>query len=163
MARKDWKYTGDMNLEHGGLFFKLPDGEPIDGIRNDYVDAVEVIDLSGAVGGPDCIHRIERGTIYMPRAKWQDALDCCGYRLHQSADGRDLIWDGHEHHEIDGDGLLLLVSAFQGYSGLSDTENNTATVQIGKLTAYDPDPVFEPDTFLRGNVKLTRYVEREWL
>lgn len=161
MARKDWKYTGDINLKYGGLFFKLPDKNPIDGDRHDHVEAVEVTDLAGAVGGPDCIYRVERGTIYMPRDKWADALDSSGWEV-EEFEGEIGIHIGlGEWHPIDGTGLTLLVSAFHGYCGIEDPD--TATVQIGKLTAYDPDPVFEPDTFLRGNAKLERYVEREWL
>jgi len=161
MARKDWKYTGDMNLEHGGLFFKLPDAHPLDGDAYDTVEAVEVIDVSSAVGGPDCIHRIERGIIYMPRHLWQDALRGCDWMHRKDGQGRDVIFDGQDEHPVDGEGLIFLVDAFRSYSGIENPD--TATVQIGKLTAYDPEPIYEPDTFLRGNTKLTNYVEREWL
>lgn len=79
MARKipHLFYTGDVNIEHGGIFYNL------DNFRtNGYADAVRVAPGSDA-GLADNEFWIEHITVNIPRDEsiFKSALDCCGYTL----------------------------------------------------------------------------------
>lgn len=154
MARKDWNYSGDMNLEHGGFFWKVTPGD-------DFAEAVEVIPHSD-VGGPDCMWWVHKGSIYLPEDmdKRRSALACCGYSLTDTGDVEDGTGTVYSLDTLDG--MTLLVDAFNAYHGIERDHVDTV-VQIGKLTDYDPDPVAEPDVILRGNAKLRNYVRRAFL
>jgi hypothetical protein len=162
MTAKDWNYTGDMNLEYGGLFWKHWDAyEPH---KDLIVEAVEVVDLSSAVGGPDNMYMITKDAIHMPREQWADALKTCGYELRAGPNSTEHIFDGHDLlglHTVEG--MTLLVDAFNGYKGLDNPQSEQDVVQIGKLTEYDPEPKMEPTIVLRGNWKLANYVRKHWL
>ena len=140
MAKHRWKYSGDINLQEGGFFWREDDAE-------DYVLAVRVTPCSDA-GGPDNLFHIESGSIYLPPepAKRKSALDCIGADI--ATANRDEI-----------------IYAFMAYAGL-DGQNQTV-VRIGP-----PDPFFNdrggawnptPDTILRANRSLDRYVRAEFL
>lgn len=135
---KRWNYIGDINLEHGGFFWK-EDG------ANDYVLAVDVIPCSDA-GGPDNKFVIEVGSIYLPindAVRMQSALDTIGETI-ESASRADIVY------------------AFKAYHGLDDRAEYC--VQIGKNedeTSIGWNP--EPDRILRSNAKLKNYVKREFL
>lgn len=136
--RHKWNYTGDMNLEYGGTFWREDDAD-------DYVLAVCVTPCSDA-GGPDNLFHIESGSIYMPADKEKDALPIIG-KTPEAATRLDKV------------------IAFQAYWGVERSAINGETViQIGKkqdsrAEGWSP----KPDVILRGNASLARYVRREML
>jgi len=133
-----WKYSGDVDLEHGG-FYWLDEGD------EDFVTAVDVIPCSDA-GGPDNLFYIESGTIYLPtdRDKQESILSVIGMTP-EDASRDDFIY------------------AAKAYAGLE--RDSEEVIQIGKAEepyrsgGWNP----EPDTVLRGNARLIRYVERNYL
>jgi hypothetical protein len=132
-----WKYSGDVNIEHGGLFWR-EDG------ADDYVLAVCVSPCSDA-GGPTNMFWIEVGSIYMPTDpdKRKRALDCIGASS-----------DNPTRDE--------LVHAFHAYSGIDADDRRT--VQIGKPERGSHEwGGFEVTDQLRGNTSLARFVRREFL
>lgn len=69
-----WFYSGDVNLEHGGAFFKYDESD----WRNDYMDQVAVTDLDSACGFDGAV-LVERFTILRRKGKeGRQALECCG-------------------------------------------------------------------------------------
>lgn len=155
---KRWNYSGDINLEHGGLFWR----EPEEGFT-DYVEAVEVIPVSD-MGGPDNEWLILRGSIYMPREKYGWALETCGYKL--AASGKSLLAYASDPIPVASkQGLAVLVNAFRAYYGID--EPSKYGVRIGKTEpqnnwrgGYDAMGI---DYELRGNSSLLRFVRREFL
>jgi hypothetical protein len=136
-----WNYNGDINLEHGGLFWR-EDG------ADDYVLAVRVTPCSEA-GGPNNLFHIEQGSVYLPNdsAKRNQALNVIGQTL-ENATRRDLVESFVAYHGID-----------------RDCRNGEQVIQIGKpetdLRSDGWSP--KPDITLRGNASLANYVRREIL
>lgn len=65
-------YTGDINAEHGGMFYTL------EGVKWGYVDALRIVPCSDA-GGPDNLFWLERLTINLREgAALAPILECCG-------------------------------------------------------------------------------------
>ena len=137
-----WYYSGDINLEYGGLFYRL------DNIKWGYADALRVTPCSDA-GGQDNAYWIEELTVNLPDDKRhperrEDILASCGI---------DTLPKGRA-------GLHMLVDACVGY-GSYDIEQSDV-VQIGKA----PDVVgtrcdiVRPTVILRGNASLRRYVRK---
>lgn len=162
-----WRYSGDMNLEHGGLFWRPGSRDPFP--EADYVEAVQVTPCTDA-GGPDNLFCIESGSIYMPRDGYETALDSCGYTLHVTEYGTHKLIDASGARLLlnSGHGLALLVDAFWGYGGMErDAMNGERYVQIGRPDRhhdYDgPGWHPDPDYILPGNSKLSRFVRREFL
>lgn len=166
-TERRWQYSGDINIEHGGLYWRLPTTDNFP--EADYVEAVEVIPCSD-MGGPSCQFLIQVGSIYIDRATYATALACCGYEAFQHArrgapwriaSGRAGQADSVRMDSVQG--ACMLVDAFRAYRGLDDP--TTHRVQIGKPDAYldDLDDIPEPDIQLRGNTDLRRYVRREFL
>ena len=56
VTETDWAYSGDVNLEYGGLFVNL------DNVRYGYADVVEVTDLDSACGAAGMV-LIEKGSV----------------------------------------------------------------------------------------------------
>lgn len=141
MSKQKWHFNGDINLRYGGFFWR-EDGS------DDYVLAVRVTPCSDA-GGADNLFCIENGSIYMPLdpAKRHSALQVCGYE-DDPAPTRS-----------------MLVDAFMAYGGVERaTFNGEVIVRIGKaetLTRDGWNP--EPDTVLRGNASLEKYVREHFL
>lgn len=147
-----WNYTGDINLENGGLFW-CEDGYA------DYVLAVRVTPVSDA-GGPDNVFLVESGSIYLPEDKAPAALETCGYSLRN----REIVdCTGAAFPLASGAGRLLMVDAFCAYHGLD--VDSSELLQLGRRDEFcrsggwDPNP----DRILRGNTSLLRYVRREFL
>ena len=139
---KHWHYLGDVNLEHGGAYFRESDW-------SDHVDCVQVTPCSDA-GGPDNLFWVESGTIYLGNPEHvTSALESCGW-------GALPDW-------------LNQAQALLGYMGMDcDAWDGRRIVQIGK--AADPqdswrgwDDETQPDKVLRGNASLRRYVRREYM
>jgi hypothetical protein len=130
-----WKYSGDVSIEHGGLFWR-EDG------ADDYVLAVCVSPCSDA-GGPTNMFWIEVGSIYMPTDadKRKRALDCIGASSDKPARAE-------------------LVHAFHAYSGIDADSRHT--VQIGKPDPYHSREWggAEVTDQLRGNATLARFVRK---
>ena len=102
-----WVYSGDMNLECGGMFYKYEGG--------DYCEAVRVIPASD-MGGPDNLFRIETGTIYF------------NPEIFNLAVLSDLIGPPE---------LLQVVSCFESYSGMDlDPYSGVTNLAIGSLKRF---------------------------
>lgn len=139
MTRPKWNYLGDINLEHGGFFWREDGAE-------DYVLAVVVTPCSDA-GGADNLFHIEEGSIYIPSdpKRLQSALDVIGVPL-ADANRRDIV------------------EALRAYGGIERDNENVVRIgpeeeQWSRGGGWNP----EPDTILRGNAKLANYVRREYL
>lgn len=76
-GNKDWRYSGDMNAEHGGLWIRD---------CGTYADAVEITDLDSACGFRGAV-LIERHSIYYghklaeSKRRLRSALSCVGMKL----------------------------------------------------------------------------------
>ena len=153
-----WNYCGDVNLEHGGYYWRQDDPE------DDYAYCVEIID-SSAFGGPDNIYLVQVGILYIPESNKdkQACLDCCGYKLvgtniHDCVGG---VFPLDSEH-----GKALLMDAVQAYKGVEIDYGGRIVIQIGKLDSnyYDvSEYVFEPTDTIHGNNDLRKYIEREYL
>jgi len=155
-----WLYTGDMNLECGGMFFK-----PVDEFGT--IRGVEVRPDSDR-GGPDNVFHVQDGYLFAGDPdEWQSSLDVCGYTL-------ELVpgVDGGHYAIVDGmgafhdvrtpEGATLLADAVNGAKGFDDRQETV--IQIGKgVAAYDPEPTCTPDTVLRGNKRLHNYIRENFL
>ncbi len=140
MAKHRWNYNGDVNLREGGFFWREDDSD-------NYVLAVRVTPCRDA-GGPCNLFDIESGSIYLPLepAKRKSALDVCGYDLETATRSQ-------------------FVDAFMAYHGIDGGDETV--IRIGP-----PDPFFndrggawnpKPDTILRANRSLERYVHDNFL
>jgi hypothetical protein len=138
---KRWHYSGDINLEYGGYFWK-EDG------ADDYVLAVRVTPCADA-GGPSNMFWIEPGSIYLPAdaEKRKRALDCCGWI------------------STDKPTRAMLVDAFLAYNGIDKDCYGQTTVSIGKPESgrSEWNDKIVPDVQLRGNASLKNYVRKEFL
>lgn len=164
-----WRYTGDINLEHGGLYWRP--GTPESFPQCDYVEAVQVTPVSDMTRwGADNVFIVESGSIYMPRDRYETALDCCGYTLITGARGGLYIGDGRASPLPVNSrfGQILLVDAFNAYHGVDrDTWAGETLIRIGPEES-DPDP--EAEAFLarvdevhRADAKLENIVRRGFL
>ena len=144
-----WRYSGDVNLEQGGVFYNLA------GWSNGYADAVRVTPCSDG-GGQDNAFWVEALTVIIPESeldrRWGDVLRSCGWV------------------ELPGDTLAQRKSAFVeaavGY-GLYDPancypESQSEVVQIGVVADHCGlrSEVVKPTVILRGNASLRRFVDR---
>lgn len=71
-----WHFCGDVNLEHGGIFYKL---DP-DDLQYGYCDAIRVTDLDSGCGFRGAV-MIEHITVLWldDLEKINQGLDCCGW------------------------------------------------------------------------------------
>jgi hypothetical protein len=134
---KGWKYSGDMDLECGGFYWK-DEGD------SDFVIAVDIIPCSDA-GGPDNLFYVEKGTIYFHPDKYAEYLSTIGMEVEEAT--RD-----------------DLINAAKAYGGIE--RDSETVIRIGKDQSEDVraggwNP--EPDTILRSDASLRKYVEREFL
>lgn len=96
------EYSGDMNIEYGGLFYSLDD------FSDGYASAVRVTDLDSSCGFTGGI-MIECGSINIPddMAERQSALDCCGQDVKPGDDGYQRI----------------LIESLEAYAGIEVTRD----------------------------------------
>ena len=162
-----WRYSGDMDIREGGFFWRPSSRDPFP--QADYVDAVRVTPCSDA-GGPDNVYLIESGSIYIPRDKYESALECCGYDLMTGPRGALMIQGGtgESVHVDSPQGRAMLVDAFLAYHGVErESWNGEHYVQIGPRDSFYEEgrggwnP--RPDKVVRANTSLERYVRREFL
>lgn len=156
-----WFYTGDMNIECGGMFV-FDDGPDL---SPDYLRIVSVTPASDG-GGMDNRFLIERGNVYMPNddlKRMRSTADTCGYKLD---DNKNLIDGLDSVHEFQSPTWrLLMLDAWNAYHGIDSPDS--WVVQVG---TEKPDPNRraefldnqEPDYILRRNVNLKRWIEREF-
>lgn len=154
---KRFKYCGDINIEHGGYFYSAAEW------KHGYAEAVRVVPCSDA-GAQDNCYWIEELTVLIPDSneKLLDVLKVCGW----SVDGNGNIYDSHSNTDIADRGTAAYRAAVIDACiahGAYDQDSSTC-VSIGK-----PDPEYrgrepiEPDTVLRANTSLERYVRRNYL
>jgi hypothetical protein len=140
MTKRGWNYSGDVNIEHGGYFWR-EDG------ASDYVLVVRVTPCSDG-GGPDNLFNIEQGAIYLP-----------------DDERRDKALSTIDVHRLDAS-RSDLVEAFLAYSGIDrDFTNSETIVRVGPVDKFPKQDGWNPapHKILRSNASLRRYVEREFL
>jgi hypothetical protein len=150
-------YQGDVNLEHGGVFFKL---DRKDWDEYGYASAVRVTPCSDA-GAQDNAFWIEELTINKPEGEClKEALKCCGWHLGEG----DVISADHSSFGADPGTdtyRLIIMEACVSYGYYDKLQGET--VQIGKKADSGSEADVEPDTVLRANASLEHYVRREWV
>jgi hypothetical protein len=115
-----YKWYGDINPQHGGMFLDLEEFEK----WKDFCPCIKITDLDSAIGFDGAI-MIEFGSIYIPedKKKRESALSCCGY-------SEDDVKDNP----------VLLVESFDAYAGVErDIYNGLLTIQILKDGAMEFD------------------------
>lgn len=134
--KNKWHYTGDINLEHGGLFINM-------NFDCDYADVVRVTPMSDA-GGPDNVWWVEAGSVSMPSKleELEQVLKYSGLKLENV-----LL-----HPE-------MIVEAIVAYKGLE--VDAIETVQIGPT--QESKAKVTATVQLRNRSKLENYVRREFL
>lgn len=152
MSGKRWTYSGDVNLEYGGTFYRL--GEWGEG----YVTAVEVTDLDSACGFTGAVEIAEFSIVVDRPERWGEALPVIGARLLDDGaiddNGTRLERDSREWR-------LCLVYALKAH-GYYDRDRSE-TLQLDSSEPMESRDGWKADKRLRGNAKLCRYVRREWL
>lgn len=136
-------YSGDINIEYGGMFYTLKDW------KWGYVNVVRVTPCSDA-GGPDNCFWVDRLTVNIREGeKLRPIIETMGHVGNPE-------W--HDKGMTPAQWCHYLVDAHVAY-GAYDTDSSTM-VRIGK-----PDPFysgregeFVPDIILRGNTSLRNYV-----
>lgn len=142
-AQKQFRihYSGDVNIEHGGFFYSF------EGWQYDYADFVRCTPCSEA-DGPDNCFWIERGTINIPKRdseRFTQALGCIGITSEEWADMKP----ARQRH------TLIDACLAYGFYDLDRTDN----VQVGRTTNWGrSNAPWNPDTVLRANSSLTRFV-----
>lgn len=152
-------YSGDINVEHGGVWFKI---DPRDWDEYGYCSAVRVTPCSDA-GLQENAWWIEELTIIKPRSETElsGILNTCGWMIY--TESGDIIASGNgEVLAKKGTAAFrrIVAEATLGY-GLYDV-TGSETVQIGREADGSGERV-TPDTVLRSNASLERYVRREHL
>lgn len=139
---KRWNYSGDINVEYGGYWWK-EDG------ADDYVLAVRLTPCSDA-GGPSNLFWIESGSIYLgDKARQDSALSVIGVDP-CDATRRDYV------------------EASLAYYGIEqDSWRGQCVIQIGKpdeaQDSWQWGGTKDVDYQLRGNASLARFIRREFL
>ena len=144
MPKHKWNYSGDINLEYGGYYWR-EDG------ADDYALVVRITPCTDA-GGPSNLFVIERGSVYIPREPMarKQALTILGEEDNESPS------------------FALLVEAFISYGGIErHCVAGKTIVRVGPI-----DPFYaaggigwnpKPDKILRANASLANYAKREFL
>lgn len=164
-----WEYTGDMNLEYGGLYWRPGTRDTFP--EMDYVEAVEVLPVSD-MGGPDNVYIITTGSIYLGEDNRDSALSCCGYSWAEDENGLGYVLDtmGGAYPVNRRMGLTMLVDAYKAYHGMdADAMNGETVIRIG--SEVDPDDISNGgdawegrvSRVYRANRKLERIVREEFL
>jgi len=114
-------YTGDINLQYGGMFLDLEEFKR----WGDFCPVLKVTDLDSACGFESAV-LIERGSIYIPEnvEKRESALSCIGIEKGESYTDLQLIVAFDAYHGIECDsfaGEIILIldkeadSEFEGW------------------------------------------------
>lgn len=154
-------YSGDVNIEHGGMFYAL------DTWAEGYVDALRVVPCSDA-GGPDNCFWIETLVINLPdssnevikhglekaEGKLRDALHSCGW-----FDGG---YDGGSKGKMSkATRRHVIVQALESYGGYGVDQMSSTLIRVGGPDRfYNGRDKFEPEKVLRGSASLENYARR---
>lgn len=157
MAKK-WEYSGDMNLECGGVFYNI---DPTDWDEHGYCTAIRVDPCSEA-GGPDNCWWIEELTVLKPddHKELKSVLDVHGFQL--TKDGKSVLTspDAWGVDLKSDEGRRIVAECCVSY-GKYDKDRGE-TIQIGAKQDDSGESV-TPDKILRGNARVENYVKRGWL
>lgn len=149
---KRWDFQGDVNLEHGGIFFDLSEW------RNGYVTAVEVRDLDSGCGFRGAV-LIEERTITIDRPeRHASALDAIGSTILPNGDIED---NGRVLSKGSRAWKLCIAYALNAY-GFHDLRRSEV-LQLERDGPMQFGGWIAADKRLRANANLRRYVQREWL
>ena len=152
-------YSGDVNLEHGGTYFKI---DPRDWDEYGYCSAVRVQPCSDA-GAQSNAWWIESFTVLNPKGDdLKSILSFCGWSIAENG----AIMDSYSGDIVAKAGTQAfrhcVAEACVGY-GKYD-KDFSEVVQIGKISEFDSDREHvNPDRILRSNASLERYVRREFV
>lgn len=135
-----WTYLGDINVEHGGYWFKP-------GVWEDIVDVIEVIPDTD-MGGADNVFHISCGIVHINKENFiRDRVL------------KNLGWLG----TVEEAPFQTLVEAFKNYYGVE--AEGQETIRIGNI-----DPLTQPATVkedwifqIRGTNKLKNYLKKHWV
>jgi len=158
-----WKYTGDRNIEYGGMFY-FEDGPDL---SPDYMQVVRVTPASDG-GGMDNRYLIEVGSCYMPNddiARMNSAANVVGCTIR---DDKSMDDNGVATYEFQSpEWRLRMLDAWMAYWGQDGAVTDSYVVQVGREKP-DPNKRFEfldnvePDYVLRSNVNLRRWIENNF-
>ena len=131
-------YFGDVNIEHGGVFYTLKD------YRDGYVSAVRVTPCSDA-GGPDNCFWVDRLTVNLDPSERTEALAC----INMTPDVWRKLRPTQRRH--------VWIDAALAY-GFYDQEYSEM-IRIGKPDPFwrDNGDRYEPSKVLRAGSSLERY------
>lgn len=135
----EWHYRGDVNLRHGGMYWREDRME-------DHVFVAEVIPCSDA-GGPDNLFHVRLGHLHIreDRDSREKALALIGVSSPEEATREELVVAFHGYHELNADEALV--------------------VRIGKTdplwSGRGESPA--PDVVLRSGTSLRKWMTREYL
>lgn len=73
---QDWKFSGDVNLEYGGIFVKVD----LDDYHNGYLSATVVTDLDSACGATGMV-LIEQKVALVDHKRIMEAIRSCGFEV----------------------------------------------------------------------------------
>ena len=170
VKRRHWFYSGDINIEHGGVFYNL------DPFEDGYVDAVRLQPCSAA-GGPDNCYWIEHLSISihdgwkhafygvgdtaaerrahrvlhdMPDAeRTESAMQCIGY------DSPEMLADWDKRTLAERKHIIVYACIIYGHY---DTESNEM-ISIGKPEfTRNREGDWKPAQVLRSTTNLRKYV-----
>lgn len=143
----EWTNFGDMSPEHGQTW--ILDANADD--TQDYAECVKIWCVDSALGGPDNVYIIERGSIYMPLddadklASALDVIDCAPSLA---------TW-------------VDKALAFDAYYGMDRDVNGFDIVAVGKVTDEDGlDAMphgWDVETTLHGNASIGKYLRDNYL
>ena len=121
-----WEYNGDINLEEGGLFYRLED-DP-----KDWPEAVQVMPHPANPGRDhdDESWIVFPGVIPMPEDRLVEALACSGYEI----DGDGIRTPTGETH-LGEAARRLTIEACHGYMGIEEGEWSGGEVTRAELNA----------------------------
>jgi hypothetical protein len=161
----NWKYTGDKNIECGGMFYndEGPDSMP------DYIEVVIVTPASDG-GGVDNVFYVERGSIYMPNddlKRMRNTADICGWTLDEGKNLRVPSYSGESDTVLEfqsPEWRARMLDAWLAYHGIDGPDS--WVVRVGPRDKDTDDSGWlsqhEPDFKLRSNVNLKRWIENEF-
>lgn len=170
IKRPTWHYLGDINIEHGGMFYNLATFE--DG----HVECWRLQPCSDA-GGPDNVYWIEKLSViihepldnvfagvgdtlaqrsahrelhHLPHAeRVESALRCVGY------DSPDMLADWDKRTTAERRHIVVYACVSYGHYDQDSSE----LISVGRRDSYvTREGSFTPATILRSNVNLRRYV-----
>lgn len=124
------EYTGDINIEHGGLFYSL------ENFKFGYVDCVEVTEDYDCGDGADTFIRIDQGSVRFDLEEL-DFLSVIGAEL---LDDGSISLQDQEFEKNSIEWKRIIVEASRSYWGVSVLKDfsGRATETVGLDLAYSP-------------------------